>query len=65
MMTDYCVLEAGGANQLSALVNKALIEGWIPQGGVSVVQLDKREQTASAIPSDRLFFQAMVRDANA
>jgi len=54
MITDYRIVDAGHAHDLTELVRRLILEGWQPQGGVTLKVVTG---------SNYHFYQAMVRYA--
>ncbi len=56
-MNEYIIVHADAANPLSEKVNKMIGEGWKPQGGVTVTQIDFGPGVGLGI----VWAQAMIR----
>jgi hypothetical protein len=58
MMTEYKVIETDNIHALRKSVELVMETGWIPQGGICVVNVEQMGE------STMMFYQAMVKVYN-
>lgn len=61
MIKEYKILWEGDLNSLADLVNKAIADGWQPQGGVTSYQTHCRDGYGNT-NIDVYFTQAVTKD---
>lgn len=52
---EYKIIEGDSALSLAYNVNKEILKGWIPQGGINTIHIDRKLSSISK------YYQAMIK----